>query len=206
MALDIVVVANRHRPPVVTSALADHPHRVILTPDEALPTGFVPVREARAVYVKSQLGAFRCFRGHQAALESSRADRILVLEDDANPNRGDWMDVVDAGSRLLGEFEVVSLHGRDIRAIDRVMTVGSERFATVRPIVRRRLLYSAHMRWVQGSLAYLITADAARRMVESPYRGIPVDHLLANDFSFAVILASPFDHDRRHGSLAEHPR
>lgn len=206
MALDIAVVANRHRPPVITAALGSHPHRIIETPDAVLPPGFTPVREARAVYVKSHLGAYRCFRGHQIALGSTGADRILVLEDDANPNREDWMAAVEAGSRLLGEFEVVSLHGRDIRAIDRIISVGSERFATVRPIVRRRLLYSARMTWVQGSLAYLITADAARKIVERPYRGIPMDHLLSNEFSFAVILSSPFDHDRRHGSLAEHPR
>jgi GR25 family glycosyltransferase involved in LPS biosynthesis len=206
VALDIVVVANRHRPPVITAALGSYPHRIIETPDAALPPGFVPVREARAVYVKSQLGAYRCFRGHQTALESSPGDHILVLEDDANPNRDDWMAVVERGRRLLGDFEVVSLHGRDIRGVERLITVESERFATVKPIVRRRFLYSARLRWVQGSLAYLITAGAARRIVDSRYRGMPVDHLLANDFSFAVILSSPFDHDRRHGSLAEHPR
>jgi hypothetical protein len=204
--LDIVVVANRHRPPLVTAALRDLPHRVVYTPDSDLPARFSPAREARAVYVKSHVGAFRCFTGHQLALAAPRAEHILVLEDDATPNRGDWMAVVECGRRLLGTFEVVSLHGRDAGSVERVVDGGESRFLVLAPTTRRRMFYRATLKYIQGSLAYLITAGAAGRFVGLEYRGVPVDHLLANAFTFAVAAESPFDHDRRHGSLVERPR
>jgi GR25 family glycosyltransferase involved in LPS biosynthesis len=204
--LDIVVVASPHRPPLITDALRGVPHRVVLGPDEALPPHVSPAREAGAVYIKNPVGAFRCFRGHQVALTQPLADHILVLEDDAVPNRADWMNVVEHGRCLLDRFDVVSLHGREIRGIDAQHVVGGTTFVSLAPVIRRRLFRRYELRWVQGSLAYLITATAARRFAEAPYRGIPVDHLLANDFLFAVATASPFDHDRRHGSLVEHPR
>ena len=206
MALDTVVVGNAHRPPVITEALGGVSYRFIETPDEMLPPGFAPARESRAVYIKNQLGAFRCYRGHQLALQACQSDHVLVLEDDAWPNRSAWMFIVERARELLETFQVVSLHGRGIRGIDRRIECGGQTYVTLKPLVRRRLLYRAELRWVQGSLAYLITAAAARRIAEAPYRGIPVDHLLANAFSFAVILRSPFDHDRRHGSLVEEPR
>ncbi len=188
----------------MVDALRHVPHQVVYTPDEHLPAGFSPARETKAVYVRNHLGAYRCFRGHQLALAGCQVP-TLVLEDDAWPNREDWRHVVADAMTLLERFDVVSLHGRDIDAIGEEIQVGHSTFVTLRPTRRRRLWYRTTMRYVQGSLAYLVTPSAARRFTAMPYSGIPVDHLIANAFSFAVIVTSPFDHERRLGSLVERP-
>lgn len=202
----VVVVASRHRRPLALDWLGEVAHQVSWTPDEDLPVGFTPGRQARVAYIRSHLGAYRCYRGHQRALSLVSADTVLVLEDDAVPNRGDWQGVISTAASLLARYEVVSLHGRDIRHIEHEFSVGGLRFCTVAVRRRRRLLHTAALRWCQGSLAYLIRHQAARRLIDRPYDGLPVDLVLANDFSFAVSVESPFDHDRREGSLVEQPR
>jgi hypothetical protein len=205
-ALDVVVVASPHRPPLVLPHLGAIPHRVCYTPDYPMPAVARRNPMATAAYVKNPLGAYRCYRGHQDALRTAAPGRVLVLEDDAVPNRADWMDVARRAAALLGRFEVVSLHGRDPRALDQAVGGDGLGFHTLRPVARRRLFRTVRMRWCQGTLAYLITRGAAARLVARPWDGLPIDHCLANEFGFCVIDRSPFDHDRRHGSLVERPR
>src|SRR5262245_32864871 len=105
----IVVVANAHRPAIVVDALGGIEHIVSTTPDYELPVDF-----ATGINLASynQVGAYRCFRGHQAALGRALGATALVLEDDAVPNARDWLTVVESAASALVDFEVVSLHGR----------------------------------------------------------------------------------------------
>jgi hypothetical protein len=190
----------------VLEHLAGVAHRVSCTPDYPPPARVRRHPMARCLYVVNPLGAYRCYRGHQDALALASGDAVLVLEDDAVPNRADWLDVVGAAMPLLSRFEVVSLHAREARAIDETIACGDHSFHTLLPTTRRRLLRSVRMRWCQGALAYLISRSAADRLVARPWDGLPVDHCLPNEFRFCVIGASPFDHDRRQGSLLERAR
>jgi len=205
-ALDIVVVASRRRPPLVLDALAGHPHHVSWTPDYPMPAAVTPHPMAACVYIVNPVGAYRCYRGHQDALRLATKDAVLVFEDDAVPNRPDWMDVVLSAATLLSRFEVVSLHAREARHVESAFPHDGATFHTLRPTRRVRLLRSARMRWCQAALAYLITRRAAARLIDRPYDELPVDHCLPNEFTFCAIAQSPFDHDRRHGSLVEHVR
>lgn len=205
-ALDIVVVASRRRPPLVLDALAAHPHRVSWTPDYPMPAAVTPHPLAASVYIVNPVGAYRCYRGHQEALKLATKDAILVLEDDAVPNRPDWMDVARRGATLLSRFDVVSLHAREARHVEATIPHEGLAFHTLRVTRRIRLFRSARMRWCQATLAYLITRRAAARLVDRPWDGLPLDHCLPNEFEFCAIDRSPFDHDLRHGSLVERVR
>ena len=152
--------------------------------------------------VQNQVGALRCWRGHQDALQlflnsEHNLDAALVLEDDAWPNTQEWTSVAASAMPLLDEFEAVSLHGRTFRACD----------FTARPFGNRNLLVplAQGQTWVQGSLAYLIRRDAAERWVNDSYNGYPSDLYLCNRYKFAFVDPSPFDHNRKHGSLIDCP-
>jgi hypothetical protein len=62
------------------------------------------------------------------------------------------------------------------------------------------------LKWSLGSLAYLIRRDAMDKFLNTEYFGMGVDLFIANYFTFCVIETSPFDHDRRMGSLMSKPR
>jgi hypothetical protein len=188
----IVVVANPHRPAVVLDALAGAEYKVNVTPDYELPAGFTT---AIGLAAYNQVGAYRCFRGHQDALGLAPGDAVLVLEDDAMPNTPAWLEIADAASALLADVDVVSLHGRGLdpaRFEQRAVVAG-------RDVLEPRF-WCGPVR-VFGSLAYLIRAGAARRFMAMHYDGLPVDLLLANRFKFCLLHPSPFDHDRRYPSL-----
>jgi hypothetical protein len=204
--LDIVVVANPHRSPLVVGHLGERAHRVSYTPDYPLPALARRHPMAACVYVANPLGAYRCYRGHQDALRLATGEAILVLEDDAVPNRSDWMEAVAVAATLLPRFEIVSLHARGARAIDETIVLEGHRFHTLLPTTRRRLLRSVRMRWCQATLAYVISRAAAQRLVARPWDGLPIDHCLPNEFRFCLIGSSPFDHDRSQGSLLERAR
>jgi len=188
----IVVVANRHRPAAVLDWLDGLEHQVSYTPDHELPAGFTTDIRLAAY---NQVGAYRCFRGHQDAIGLASGEPVLVLEDDAVPNVEGWLSIVESASAALAEHEVVSLHGRGFDP------AGFERRAGV---AGRDLLVPRFWRGpvrVFGSLAYLIRGAAGRRFMAMRYEGVPVDLLLPSRFRFCLVHPSPFDHDRRHPSL-----
>lgn len=197
----IYVVATKKRPAIVLEALSKSnvPHNVCWTTDYRLEKDWKP-EPAYASMVQNQVGAMRCWRGHQDALKFFRdqtpfVDNALVLEDDAWPNAQDWTKVCADAISLLNEFEVVSLHGRSFRPID----------FEHRPFGARELLVplSQGQTWVQGSLAYLIRGSAVDRWINDSYNGYPSDIYLCNRFKFALVNPSPFNHDRRSGSLID---
>jgi hypothetical protein len=188
----IVVVANPHRPALVLDALDGLEPRVSSTPDYDLPPDF---STAVSLASYNQVGAYRCFRGHQDALGLAGGDPVLVLEDDAVPNTRDWLRIVESAAAALSDFEVVSFHGRGF---------DPAKFERRGRVEHRDVLVPRF--WcgpvrVFGSLAYVIREHAIRRFMTMAYDGVPVDLLLPNRFKFCLLDPSPFNHDRRYPSL-----
>jgi hypothetical protein len=192
-----IVVASQHRKPLVAEHLAGVPHEISLTPDYPLPPGFAS-RPEYAQLVANQVGAYRCFRGHQRALELLTRPFALIFEDDAVPITPDWWRIVNTALDLTDEFEVISLHGRELQP-------GTFALRDYNGIQLAEALPGSKLR-VLGSLAYLITANAAFRFTRSHYSGFPADLFLCAHFRFALVEPSPFFHDRSQGSLVETAR
>ena len=111
MKLEIMVVASHKRKALILPHLKDKPYAIYFTEDYELPKGWKPDANMVGV-VLNHTGAYRCFKGHQDALDMSVGDNILMLEDDAVPNMYEWFQKVEAAIPLLDSFEVVSFHGR----------------------------------------------------------------------------------------------
>ena len=197
----IYVVATRKRPAIVLEALghAKVPHHVCWTTDYKLEEGWKPAPEYGSL-VQNQVGALRCWRGHQDALkffrdQTPQVDVAVVLEDDAWPNVANWSQVCVEAMPFLNEFEAVSLHGRSFRPVDFEHRQFGDRKLLV-PLAQGQT-------WVQGSLAYIIRRDAVDRWINDSYNGYPSDIYLCNRFKFALVDPSPFNHDRRAGSLID---
>ena len=193
--MEIVVVANRHRKPLVEKHLLGFKHIISYTKDYNLPADFKP---ETIKYVYNHTGAYRCFKGHQDAIRFCREENVLVLEDDAVPKIKDWYNIVMDSVHLLNSFEIVSLHGRNRQ--EELYKIYEE----IRP--GNNFLYIPKKKgptWVQGSLAYLINKRSFGKLLGYVYNGTPVDILLVNYFSFCLIEKSPFKHDRSQGTLIE---
>ena len=204
----ICVVATRKRPAIIQEALQSGlvPHSMCWTTDYRLPEGWKPL-DAYGSLVQNQVGALRCWRGHQDALkhfleQPSHIDCALVLEDDAWPNRPVWSTICALAMNYLDEFEAVSVHGRAFRHEDFDSRPLDPKTLTDRNILVPK---AQGQTWVQGSLAYLIRRDVAQRWVDDTYNGYPSDLYLCNRFKFALVDPSPFDHNRKHGSLIDCP-
>jgi len=199
-AAAIYVVATKKRPAIVLEYLKGATHTVCWTADYKLEEGWKPNNEYGSL-VQNQVGAMRCWRGHQDALKQFQKenwiDVALVLEDDAVPNTPSWMTVAANAFEHLNEFEVISLHGRAFRPCD----------FDAKPLGDKSLLVPKVQGqvWVQGSLAYLIRRDAIDRWINDTYTGYPSDLYICNRFKFALVDPSPFNHDRRAGSLIDCP-
>jgi hypothetical protein len=169
--------------------------RINMTPDYELPEGFRSSVDL-GVYI-NHVGQNRCFRGHQDVLKMARVP-ALVLEDDAVPACSNWLDEAQLASELLGDFDVVSLHGR---ALDETRFDATPWNNTRRILVPKK---DAHgYVWSLGSLAYLIRREAVDRFLSMTYDGLPMDLTLANRFKFCVIEQSLFIHDRSEGTLIQ---
>jgi len=200
----IYVVATKKRPAIVLEALATIPHEVCWTSDYKLPEGWKAL-DAYGSLVQNQVGALRCWRGHQDALKrflESKNDAALVMEDDAWPNTPVWTTVAALTMQLLDEFDAVSLHGRAFRHEDFDARPLDPKTLTERSVLVPK---AQGQTWVQGSLAYLIRRDAAERWVADSYNGYPSDLYLCNRHKFALIDPSPFDHNRTYKSLIDCP-
>lgn len=203
--LDIVVVSNRHRPALITDYLKNIPHQVSYTEDFEIPDG---LDISNFNYLNnSTIGAYRCFKGHQEALKLSSKPYVLVFEDDAVPNKQNWLDAVDFGIDLLERFDVVSLHGRNMRGVVSVAKAKNWRYVCLKNVNQHiKAEKNFFGKWALGSLAYIVKRDLANQLIASTYDGLPMDLLLVNRFNACVFDPSPFDHDRKHGSLVDKPK
>ena len=197
MNLDVVIVANHHRKAFILDYLENIPHKVSYTIDYTLPENFEPEIPG-LVQPNCHTGAYRCFKGHQDAIKMCGKENVLILEDDAVPNVGDWYNIVQDSISLLDNFEIVSLHGR---GFDRKLYTN---FTEIRP--NNNFIYILKKEesvWVCATLAYLINKRSFDKMLSYNYIGKPLDILLYNEFSFCLLEHSPFDHNRSQGSLVD---
>jgi hypothetical protein len=193
---DIVVVANHHRKALILDHLKDIPHQVSYTPDYEFSKSFKPQYDQWVKSFTGHQGAFRCLHGHQDALKLSKKNRVLVIEDDAIPNRSDWINVIIDILPFMTQYDIISLHGRniDIRECSRLLHLD------------KSILYgytNKKFNYVLGSLCYMIDRRVISRIMDYSYVGLPMDLFIANNFSFALVDPSPFLHDRSQGSLID---
>lgn len=200
MNFEIVVVANHHRKPLILDYLNNIPHIVSYSEDCNLPDGWTvnPEYSHLVQHMHGHIGHHRCIEGHKSALKKCSKDIVLVLEDDAVPNRKEWLDIAKNSIPLLSKHELVSLHGRsiDFKAFKKFPFC---------PKYKEIHSYSAKsgFRYVLGSLAYLIKMEYANKIYQHNYDGFGMDLLIANHFNFGLIDPSPFNHDRSQGSLID---
>lgn len=198
---DILVVATRKRPSLITEYLNDIPYKINYTNDYELDRAWKPNLKYEN-YVENHTGAYRCFRGHQDVLKMMEKNIALVFEDDAVPNREDWIDIVKQSLSLLSEFDIVSLHGRNIMGISKINEIGKLKFVELNPVPflvyrNRKVVLKKSF----GSLAYIIKRKEADKIINTEYDGYPMDLYLVNEFKACILEPSPFNHDRRHGTL-----
>jgi len=199
-SLEIIIVGNKRKEIITTEFLKDVPHRVFYTFDYDLPKDFKIKSEFLKYKSSSQfvLGAYRCFRGHQDAINSMEKDYALIFEDDAIVDNDSWIDVLDSAISLMDRFDIVSLHGRgfDYSKFD-VVNKGIYKFYHKKSFVRE------NESWVLGALAYIVKKSTKEKIGREVYEGNPMDLYIANNFDFCFLDPSPFVHDRRKGSLIE---
>ena len=188
---DIVVVTSAKRKPLITNYLDGLGAIISVTPDYELDKHFIP--EVGGL-VQNHRGAYRCFRGHQDAIAKSTKDFVLVFEDDAVPNRKDWLKVVSDSVELLNEFEMVSFHGRQF--IPEVFDVVNNDF--IKPKNRGS-------EWIVAALVYLIPRRVVNKLMEYKYNGMPWDLLLYRELNYCLMKESVFNHNRANGSLIDKP-
>ena len=191
---EIIVVANKHREPLVVPFLQAYKHTISMSADYTLPVGFAPdpaYKEYTEYLQGRQLGHYRAWCGHQDALKLAKTNLVLMLEDDAVPFPG-WHEVVEKCLPYLGTYEVISLHGRGFDL---------QEFKRQQEIMPGRSIYKSNVpdaivKIVRGSsLAYLIKGKRAmNRLINKTYSGMPIDLYLATDFRFGLVGHSPFAH------------
>jgi len=190
ISIELVVVACRKRPAIILPFLENIPHRIHWTTDYELPEGWTIAQEYSSYlrHQKQYVGHLRCFRGHADALKDVKSTVALVIEDDAVPNRDDWVKVVAQASKYMERYDVISLHGRQFHPEHFEIEPQPLGVNFLKPL-------PGGQRWVQGSLAYLIRTDAASKLISHEYNGYPIDIFLCNEFEkFGLINPSPFDH------------
>jgi len=190
MEFEIVVVASENRRPLISKHLKGIPHQISITPNYELPEDFKP--EVKTL-VRNHMGAYRCFRGHQQALSLSTAEVVLVLEDDAVPNKPSWMYSVSNAIYLLGFYDMVSFHGRQHNPNNFEPAPNNSSY----------LQSSFSEPWIVAALAYMVNRKSIAKLLSWRYNGIPWDIMLYRKLTFCLQKQSMFNHDRSGGSLID---
>lgn len=205
--MEAYVMGCDRRPGLILPHLAAQTHTLHIGTDYEPPEKTLMTKN---YYQCPLISHYRVFRGHQdmaTKFLQDGGDVALMFEDDASPNCTHWTGIVNRAADWMGklELDVFYLYGRQYN---------NERFQTLamidnREIIRLRsdvpqtedCLGGRHH--VYGCMAYLITRAAAERWEQYDFEGIPVDVILPDRFRFALLHRSPFDHDRRQGSLID---
>ena len=189
--MNIIIVANHHRKPLITEHLKSYQHHVHFCADYDLPPGWVD----RHRLVFNPTGALRAFRGHQDA-QAACETASLVLEDDAVTQTFMWPLVALAAFAYLDAFDWISLHGREHLRQD---------FTKVADLGHGYGLWTNnHAYGINGCcMAYWTKAPTAAAFRKTQFDGYPADHYLWQRFNAAIVDPSPFKHDRSQGSLID---
>lgn len=190
--MDIIVVATKNRKPLVVPHLVGLNYKISYSENHNLPEGFKS-EVVGLVMPTCHLGHLRCFKSHQEALSKVENDCALILEDDAIPNVGTWVQKIYDAIVLLQRFDVISFHGRSyIKELFKPVVENPEYLEPINPPV-----------WMVAALAYLVKKETAENLLSHQYIGKPWDILLYQHYSFCVLENSVFNHDRSEGSLLE---
>lgn len=203
---DVVILGTRHKKIITTDYMNGLTYHVYYNKDWPLPK-FTRSKLARAIpnVRKYEPRPYRCFKGHQGALSLAKTDKMLVLEDDAVPNRPSWHQVVVDASELLDEYDVVNLHARGDITWAKTFKFKGRDYGIVGFTGRRDIdtKEPRKIKWALGSLAYLTTKKYADYIMSLPYEGVPMDLFLVNQTNNCILMNSCFDHDRKHGSIIQ---
>jgi hypothetical protein len=193
--VNIIVVANLHRKPLVTEHLQHYRHIEHHCADYDLPVGWVDRHKILAPN-SSVAGAYRAFRGHQDALAHVQTS-ALVFEDDAVPTTYLWPVIALTAYSFLDEFDWISLHGREYdRSQMRVHADLGHSY--------QLLTCDQPTKGVNGCcMAYWIKKETADRYREAEFDGMPCDWFFWKKLKGALIEPTPFRHDRSQGSLID---
>jgi hypothetical protein len=197
-SFDIIVVASHLRPPLITEHLNGIEHQVWWSKDYDTPE-IKKSKRAEALPMPDGHGPYRCFRAHQDATLLAKKDAMLIFEDDAVPSHPDWLEVAERSIHMLDKFQIVSLHGRHQQGVSAQVTSRGVAFNILREVKVNGVVMISQL----SALAYLIRPETAAKLRACQWEGFPYDFVICNDFSFCVLSRSPFNHDRRHGSLVE---
>lgn len=194
--LEIVVIGNKHRAPLITKDFSKHdvPYIFHESIDYELPKGWKPAPYYNHLvnHMKGWLGHCRCCYGHADGLTKVTKDYALVIEDDAQIIDKKWLDILKKSIKLLDKFDLVSLHSREVKY----------------EVYKKKKLFdniyyfepkdSVTPRWNLGSLSYVIAKDNYYRIIENKnFIGLPQDLFIANCFNFSFIEPSPFSHGQK---------
>lgn len=198
--IEIVVLATKKKDILTTKYLEPNiAHNVYINTDWEIPRYTIPNNIKKLSSHGCEPGPFRCFRGHQEMLKTANSPKILALEDDAVPNTPEWQQIVVDSSDLLNQYDAVSLHARHIQGIKNKFKHKDRWYATLQPTNNEQV---QGVCWALAALAYLVGPNGRKKLCDEQYIGMPFDILLYN-INTCILLDSPYDHDRRFGSVIE---
>ncbi len=178
----------------------------IMTPDVNLKNGWKPDASC-AHYVRPDMElwnrVFRCSTGHRMALQQSKSQHVLIVQDDCKPNRNDWFKILIQSRKYLNEFQIVSLHSRKPNLNDFKQSQFDTKFPQL--ILNRSKNQKFKHRYALGSLIYWIKRDSIQKHIDliNNFKGMPRDIQIASMGSFAFVSQSPFDHIEHNKSLID---
>jgi hypothetical protein len=195
------------RPGLILPHLAAQSHTLHIGTDYMPPDGTVMTQH----YFQCPLiPHYRVFRGHQDMARrflQTGEPVALMFEDDASPNTPEWTNVVNKAWAQMQEIglEVFYLYGRqfDNRRFQVISMLDRREIIQLRSDVGATEDCQGGKHHIYGCMAYLIKREAALRWEAMEFEGIPVDVILPDRFKFALLHQTPFDHDRRQGSLID---
>lgn len=155
---------------------------------------------------------YRVFLGHQAMMKLflETGEPIgLFFEDDAVPNIMLTAAIVNAcaaDALANGDCEVFATYGRhyDRKRFNCIRKVAGREILRLKPTEMSKGEFSSGGNAnVLGSLAYLVTRSGAEKFSSLPWEGVPVDARMPDVTNFIFMHQTPWNHDRRQGSLVE---
>lgn len=193
---DVIVVTSKQRKPLMPEYLRNEgvPHQISISDDENLPRGWEPEQVG---LVHNQLGAYRCFKGHQKALHLSlysENEYVVIFEDDCVPKDENWLSVLEEAQPLAKQFEVVSFHGRQWN---------KEAYQPISEYPKYCQPNDSCVPWIVAALAYMVPKRIVPLILSYKYVGEPYDLLLYRHFKYCLLIDSVFIHDRKEGTLIE---
>lgn len=213
LSVPAYVLTNPKRLPLVKPWVKGDGVTYFVNPDWEAPPGLA---------LKPEYGSgcpplthYRCFKGHQAMMEKFLATGKpvgLFLEDDAVPNSIDYLEIMNLCAEQFTEYpglKVFFTYGRDydrrrfedagFKIKGRSVLCVSEETIMAGRLPRGGIVHCF------GTLAYLMSREAALEFAHKPFFNEPIDVSIADTFckGFALLEPSPWNHNRCQGSLIE---